>query len=500
MIVITVMADLYCIGVRKLVSYQRLQNHECDLIFFPDIETLAGSGTKGTGDPSSEDLRILAKYIKNYSVIGISAMSDYLPRANAIGFYLKKRYPGKIFIMGGIAPTVDPGTCLKSSWIDGVCIGEGEIATDLFLKSLEKGESYYQTPGYYFRKKRQIIANGYPVLMDVNKLPWVNYADGVLLRNGEIRFVNETDLKINFGTTLWLSSSRGCPFHCAYCINSGLPPGRKKPRFHSAEYIIGEIKNCLDSFPFFNCISFQDESIAAQDKKNFYVFLKHYKKQINLPWVSYVDPFTLTFADIDNMVAANCKKIKIGMQTGSRKVNQEIFHRADALAKFPAILKKINPLKNGLSLPIIDLITDVPWMSNEDFEKELVYLNSLPRPFTLEVFKLCYYPGTYLYRRALTEKIISKDNWHAQDPIAGSNLFYGGILLRIIGMVHIPDKLLAFMIRKKIIYSRTRIPVIPQIVHQIIIARKLIRQLIVRDPTSLPYFFGSRLRSELARG
>lgn len=420
-------------------------------------------------------------------------MSDYLAKADDLGRKLKKLYEDKIFLVGGVAAIVDPMRCLNQEWVDGVCTGEGELATLELFQNLKERKSIFKTNGFYFRRKRRIVKNILPPLVDVEELPFIDYSQGKLVDSGKILSIKDKDIKSFFGTTLWVSSSRGCPFHCAYCINSKLNPLRKKPRFHSTNYVLNEIQENLRHFPFFNCIYFNDESICARRKDEFHQFLKAYKGKINLPWSSYVDPFTLHLEDIDRMIESNCKKIKIGLQSGSSRINVQVFQRMDAIKKFPKILSRIKKYGNRLSLPIIDLIVDVPWVAKEDLIKEIRLLNNLPRPYSLEIFKLAYYPGTVIYDRAIKDGIIYSNKTKTQDHARGSITFYAGILLRIVSLVKIPNKLLNFSIENDWISSGRKMTFVSNLLHLFIDLRKLLSQIRAGDPTLLPFRIGKYL-------
>jgi hypothetical protein len=165
----------------------------------------------------------------------------------------------------------------------------------------------------------------------------------------------------------------------------------------------------------------------------------------------------------------------------------------DAIKKFPRILSRIKKYRKRLSLPIIDLIVDVPWVAKEDLIKEIRLLNNLPRPYSLEIFKLAYYPGTSLYDRAIKEGIIDPNRRETQDHAGGSAFFYAGILLRIVSLVKIPDRLLDFFIRNGWISSGKRIAFLSFLLHLFTDLRKLSSQIRAGDPTLLPYRLGKHL-------
>jgi hypothetical protein len=76
-------------------------------------------------------------------------------------------------------------------------------------------------------------------------------------------------------------------------------------------------------------------------------------------------------------------------------------------------LKKLS--KKYRFLPSYDFIIDSPWEMDEDKLSTLKLICQIPKPFSIVLFSLSFYPGTKLHARALKEGLIngplSSDNF-----------------------------------------------------------------------------------------
>ncbi len=104
----------------------------------------------------------------------------------------------------------------KYPWCDGVLTGEGEIPVPL----LAAGAPLPEVPGLHWRDGARVVQNGPAPVPDMDQLPFVYTAD-TLPRD----------------RTLYYETSRGCPFHCHYCLSGA----GGQVRFRSLEKVFAEL-------------------------------------------------------------------------------------------------------------------------------------------------------------------------------------------------------------------------------------------------------------------
>ncbi len=144
--------------------------------------------------------------LKDSDVICFSAISSQATRAKYLLKKLKKIYPEKKYLVGGVHASFRPEDFREA---DHVVIGEGENV----IADLIEG------------KYKEWIVKGTPV-ENLDALPFPDFS---LIKG----------LKIPMRYTP-ISTSRGCPFDCSFCTATKM--FGKKYRFRSPESIIQEMK------------------------------------------------------------------------------------------------------------------------------------------------------------------------------------------------------------------------------------------------------------------
>jgi radical SAM superfamily enzyme YgiQ (UPF0313 family) len=163
-------------------------------------------------------------------IIAISSTSQDFARARELARHIKDKNKEIITIIGGHHITYLPET-LSDEFDIGV-IGEGE---ETFLDLIQC-----------------IMKIGiHPKFDDLKKIQGIVFReDGEMIRTPKRELIDPLD-KIPFphrskGSDLYLLSSRGCPYKCAFCSSAAF---WEKTRFFSPEYVVREIEFLLEQFP-----------------------------------------------------------------------------------------------------------------------------------------------------------------------------------------------------------------------------------------------------------
>jgi radical SAM superfamily enzyme YgiQ (UPF0313 family) len=80
-------------------------------------------------------------------IIGMGGLYDWLQVAAHLSKLIRGRFPHIRQIFGGVMASPNPELCFRIAPIDYVCRGEGEIALQKLLDSLEAGQSGRGIPG-----------------------------------------------------------------------------------------------------------------------------------------------------------------------------------------------------------------------------------------------------------------------------------------------------------------------------------------------------------------
>ena len=275
---------------------------------------------------SSKDLELIKKEIKSSQIIGLSSFSISENRTFQLAEYIKKIYPDKHIVIGGPNAIMNPLGVLTKSKADSVCIYEGEIP----LMNLIMHKDKKNIQGIWFKGKGKIIKNDYQKpLQSLNNLGFENYKNskyGFYKKLTSRGFVSEKTMgeKINnpcmHGNFLYMITMRGCLFNCSYCINHRLneinhKTGSKILRKKSIGNIIKDLKEGLKDEDKIEKIFFFDDDFFVRTEQELEEFANEYKKEINLPFMVFANPLSMTEKKIDFAVKAGMDSIEFGLQT-----------------------------------------------------------------------------------------------------------------------------------------------------------------------------------------
>ena len=369
-------------------------------------------------------LEELAKHCKGMLAVGISVLTThYVNRAIQVNDYLKKAIKAPI-VWGGIPVICDPGFYLNSA--DFVCTGEGEIFMEEFLGNVQKNEPLNKTRGIAYRSGNGEIIRTTPIpLVDVNNIPIPvfnldeHYILGkhlVSLREDPSELIKQTKSR---GYRVF--PIRGCPFKCSFCCNNKLTEvfkGQKLLRTRRTDLVIEELLKAKEMIPEMNIVWFEEDDFFSRTDEELEDLMKMYKKDIDLP-ISFFATIKRTNERKLNILKYNnvkIERIKMGLQSASRRVNREVYRRSFNREEY---LEKLPMLARRKISTLIDIISDNPFENVYDKIESLDFFIQLSsnlkgikdanKYLTYMDHKLMFYPGTELYNRSLNEGLISKD-------------------------------------------------------------------------------------------
>lgn len=179
--------------------------------------------------------------------------------------------------------------------------------------------------GEYEKNVLECIQNNQSGLFDFNLLSQeeMNLAPRPL-RDENIYHYFDVGYFHGDGPTLQLWSSRGCPFKCSFCT---WPQSMtlNKVRFYSPEYLRSEITETLKNFPKFKALYFDDDTFNMGDKH--VLGICKVLKDFNLPWSAMCRIDTLKESTWESMAKAGCTGVKVGVESGSQRILDEIIHK-----------------------------------------------------------------------------------------------------------------------------------------------------------------------------
>ena len=394
-------------GLRTLSSCLKREGHEVKMIFLP----------LGTWDYAEvynkEILDQLAKETQDAQLIGINAMASTTKRAEQIiKFYKERNIP---VVWGGPHPTFFPDKSFELC--DIICIGEAEEAFLELANKMEKGEDLSKVENFYIRINNKEYKN--PVRhLETKPLDWLAHPDydiedHKILEAGKLIPFEERHL----GGMIFFQTERGCPQACSYCTNNimrDLYKGKGNLlRTHSVDYCITELKRLKEKFPSIGVFDIRDETFTIRNIKWLREFCERYKKEIGIRFKCLAEPASMSSETMSEekmklLVDAGLTDIIIGIQSGSDRVNFEVFNRFITQEQLLKCAKVANKFADKVAI-MYDIITTNPYENPEDILETIKVTMKIPPPCYISVNNLIYFEGTPLYNKALEDGYIKTD-------------------------------------------------------------------------------------------
>lgn len=158
-------------------------------------------------------------------------------------------------------------------------------------------------------------------------------------------------------------------------------------------------------FPTLGYFDIRDDTFSLRPLEDIKKFCKLYKEKVKMRFKCLADPHTISEEKIKLLVDAGCTDIIVGIQ-GSQRTNLEIYHR---MQKDEDVLKSARILNKYKQLAVMyDVITCNPYEKASDILDLIKLLQKLPKPYYLSVNNLVFFPGSKLYQKAVSDKMIKK--------------------------------------------------------------------------------------------
>ncbi len=314
-------------------------------------------------------------------VLAFSAVS---PQFAFVQRIFRDLQPFKPFtILGGQHATLAPECLEQTPGLDAICVGEGEYPLLELVQALARGERPEQIQNLWIKRPDGTVARNptRPFHANLDDLP---FADVDL-------FDYQAIIDSDFNTAL-LMFSRGCPFKCTFCSNHAL---REKQcgvyvRFRSPASCLEEIRGVVGRYRV-KALYFNDDCFTA-NRKFVTEFCRAYPAEFKLPFDINARPETLTDETCRMLKAAGCRRVCIGIESGSEPFRREVLGRHQTNAQIEAGFAACR--RAGLktkSFNIVGFPHETPAL-----HAETVALNARINPDSVIVGIFEPYPGTQL--------------------------------------------------------------------------------------------------------
>lgn len=237
-------------------------------------------------------------------VLGVSTSGMSLPLVLLSLQRLKAERPELVTVLGGIgAAGAAVGIIREFPWIDFVAVGEAEECLPNLLACLEKGVDPLTVPGFVCRHGGQPQVNpACPRIRDLDRIqaPVWEYID--LSRYALIN----------------IATARGCPFPCTFCDVAPFWEHRHTAR--SVEGVLAEIRAISSSTEARPTFVFVDDTLTISRRRVEALCDGLEAIEGGVAWACYARANALDESLLTRMASSGCRKIYLGLESGSDRV------------------------------------------------------------------------------------------------------------------------------------------------------------------------------------
>ena len=180
--------------------------------------------------PESEYVKALQDYKPH--VVGLSATTMGVLSVAEMARAAKGTVSAVKTVVGGYGVSCDPEFVMGLGDFDYGVPGEGEAALPELCNCIRDGRSCEGVTGLLWKDNGKIVTNeARPPIQDLDALPRPNF--------------DHFDID-NYGKSLPIFTTRGCPYNCLYCVVNKV--GVRGSRAKSAEAVVDEMEYYLDRY------------------------------------------------------------------------------------------------------------------------------------------------------------------------------------------------------------------------------------------------------------
>lgn len=315
---------------------------------------------------------------------------------------IKEHEPSIFVFLGGYFPTIYHAEILsRTSSVDLIVIGEGEVSTLKIIKCLEAGKDprNKSIPNLAWKKDGQIHFTNKGPRFDLNRK--------AVLDLGLLKYPKAYDV-------LPYAFSRGCPYQCNFCMEEFVRPIRKEVPI---EIVRKDLTN----------LSLQSNSrtllISDALFKSFDLFplIRSFGMKVNFETrCDVLDPLLIP------QIAEDCGILAFGLESASydtlKRMNKvkDRSHYQKYISNAMAIFKEAATHEIPL---VVFMIAGYPGDTERDLEKSLVFAKELsehggPGGHIFKIGECRVYPRTKIHQLALSAQDVVFDD----DGVFGQNV------------------------------------------------------------------------------
>ena len=247
--------------------------------------------------------------------------------------------------------------------------------------------------GLYYRDNGEIKFTGErPYIENLDEIPFParHLVDNTIYRRPDNNKVQAV-----------IKVSRGCPFHCFFCLAT--PVSGSKVRKRSIENIIAEIRECVEKYNIDNFVFWSD--IFNIDKSwTMNLCQAIIDSGLKITWSANTRADTADFEMAKMMYKSGCRLVSIGVESGSQYMLDKIGKKI----KLDDVRRTVDIFKKAKIRIYNYFVIGLPFETEETVEETIRFAIELDSDF-ISFYTATPLPGSRFYEYAINHNLFDKD-------------------------------------------------------------------------------------------
>ena len=268
-------------------------------------------------------------------------------------------------------------------------LGEAENTLREILEAIPKEHIL----GIYYKENGEVKFTGVrPFIEDLDSLPFParHLVDNNIYRRPDNNKVQAT-----------IKVSRGCPFHCFFCLAT--PVSGAKVRRRSPENIVEEIRECVEKYNIRNFLFWSD--IFNLDKDwTMKLCREIIDSGLKITWSANTRADTADLEMAEMMYKSGCRLVSIGVESGS----QEMLNKMGKHITLDDVRRTVKVFKKAKIRIYNYFVIGLPWETEETVEETIKFAIELDSDF-ISFYTATPLPGSRFYDYAEEHELFDKE-------------------------------------------------------------------------------------------
>lgn len=268
-------------------------------------------------------------------------------------------------------------------------LGEAEDT----LKDILENKSKNDISGIYYKENGEVKFTGKrPFIEDLDSLPFParHLVDNNIYRRPDNNKVQAT-----------IKVSRGCPFHCFFCLAT--PVSGAKVRRRSPENIVAEIRECIEKYNIKNFLFWSD--IFNIDKDwTMKLCQAIIDSGLKITWSANTRADTADLEMAEMMYKSGCRLVSIGVESGS----QYMLEKMGKKITLNDVRRTVKVFKKAKIRIYNYFVIGLPWETEETVEETIKFAIELNSDF-ISFYTATPLPGSRFYDYASEHNLFDKE-------------------------------------------------------------------------------------------